>query len=100
LGFRECCFLTLCEAYMGIDFYFNLWNYFFCIRHPKDPNAELIISGGVAIHVRSGHGVDPYFDILTPRSMKGWQKKWFYLRNNTDVLLPTFTDNHPIPLPT
>jgi hypothetical protein len=22
-------FVTLCEAYMGIEPYFNLWNYFF-----------------------------------------------------------------------
>jgi hypothetical protein len=25
-------FVTLCEAYMGIEPHFNLWNYFFCAR--------------------------------------------------------------------
>jgi hypothetical protein len=25
-------FVTLCEAYMGIEPHLNLWNYFFCTR--------------------------------------------------------------------
>jgi hypothetical protein len=41
-------FVTLCEAYMGIDPYFDQWNYFFCVRRPQDPNAGLTISGGGA----------------------------------------------------
>jgi hypothetical protein len=28
-------FVTLCEAYMGIDPYFSLWNYFFHVCHPR-----------------------------------------------------------------
>jgi hypothetical protein len=27
-------FMTLCEAYLGIDPKFDLWNYFFRIQHP------------------------------------------------------------------
>jgi hypothetical protein len=27
-------FVTLCEAYMGIDPHFGLWNYFFCFWRP------------------------------------------------------------------
>jgi hypothetical protein len=34
-----------------------------------------------------------------PRSMKGWQKKWFYLRNDASTPLPVFTGSHPIPVP-
>jgi hypothetical protein len=48
----------------------------------------------------SEHGVDPYFNIPMSRSMKGWWKKWFYLRNDADVPLPVFTGKRPIPLPT
>jgi hypothetical protein len=33
--------------------------------------------GGVVVHVKSGHGVDPYFNIPMPRSMKGSQKSGF-----------------------
>jgi hypothetical protein len=27
-------FITLCEAYLGIDLEFDLWNYFFCVLRP------------------------------------------------------------------
>jgi hypothetical protein len=27
-------FVTLCEAYMGVDPHFDLWNYFFSVHHP------------------------------------------------------------------
>jgi hypothetical protein len=60
---------------------------------------ELTVFRGAVIHVKSRHGVDPYFDIPMPRSIKGWQKKWFYLRNDASAPLPTFTGSRPIPLP-
>jgi hypothetical protein len=30
--------------------------------------------------------------------MKGWQKKWFYLKNDDSALLPMFTGGRHIPL--
>jgi hypothetical protein len=92
-------FMTLCEVYMGIDPEFDLWNYFFRVRHPLDLEVELTVSEGAVIHVRSGHRVDPYLKIPVPRLMKGWWKKWFYLRNDASTLLPVFIDSHPVPLP-
>jgi hypothetical protein len=71
--------MTLCEAYMGIDPEFDLWNYFFCVWCPQDPEAELTISGCVVFHMKLEHGVDHYHEIPMPWSMKGWWKKWFYL---------------------
>jgi hypothetical protein len=59
----------------------------------------MMISRGVVIHVKVGHEVDPYLEIPMPRSMKGWRKKWFYVRNDASALLPTFTSGHPVPLP-
>jgi hypothetical protein len=67
-------FVTLCEAYIGIDPHFDLWNNFFCIQRSQDEDAEIIVSRGVVIHAKSGHGVDPYFNIPMPKSMKGWRK--------------------------
>jgi hypothetical protein len=29
----------------------------------------------------------------------GWQKVWFFLRNDADAPLPMFTGNHPVPQP-
>jgi hypothetical protein len=65
-------FKILCEAYLGVDPEFDLRNYFFCVRHLQDLKARLTVSGGAVIHVKYGHGVDPYLGIPMPRSMKGW----------------------------
>jgi hypothetical protein len=51
----------------------------------------------MVIHVKSRQDVDPYFDIPMPKSMKGWLKQWFYLRNDVDKSLPVFTGNRPTP---
>jgi hypothetical protein len=64
--------MTLCNAYLGIDPEFDLWNYLLRVRCPQDPEAEIMISRDTVIHVKSGHGVDPYLEILMPRMMKGW----------------------------
>jgi hypothetical protein len=92
-------FITLCEAYPRVDPELDLWHYFFRVRCPQDPDAELTVSRCAVIHVNSGHGVGPYFDIPMPRSMKGWPKNWFYLRNNASAPLLMFTGSHPIPMP-
>jgi hypothetical protein len=69
-------FVTLCEAYLGIDPEFDLWNYFFRVWRPWDLEAELTVSGGAVIHVKSGHGVDPYLKIPMPQSaMNLWSSK-------------------------
>jgi hypothetical protein len=91
--------MTPCEANLGIDFAFDLWNYVFHVRRPQDRKVELIVIGGAVIHVKSRHEVDPYFNIPMPRLMKGWRKKWFYLMNDTSAPLPVFTGSCPIPLP-
>jgi hypothetical protein len=62
-------------------------------------NAEAAVLGGVDIHVKSGHGVDPYFDLPMLESMHEWQKMWFFLRIAAAAPLHTFTSNRPIPRP-
>jgi hypothetical protein len=92
-------FVTLCEAYLGIDPELDMRMCFFPIRRPQDPEVELTISMGAIIHVKVGHGVDPYLEIPMPGSMKAWGKKWFYLKNDASSPLPAFTGNCPVPLP-
>jgi hypothetical protein len=91
--------MTLCEAYLRIDPDLDLWKYFFCVWRSQDPKVELMIFGGTVIHVKARHRGDPYLEIPMPRSIKGWQKKWFYLRNDASTPLPAFTSGRPIPLP-
>jgi hypothetical protein len=38
-------FMTLCETYLGIDPYFDMWNYFFCVHRTQDLNVVLTIWG-------------------------------------------------------
>jgi hypothetical protein len=47
-------FVTLCEAYLGINPDFDLWNYFFRVQHLQDLEVELMISRGMVIHIKSG----------------------------------------------
>jgi hypothetical protein len=37
--------MNLCEAYLGIDPEFDLWNYFFQVQCPQDLDVELTVSG-------------------------------------------------------
>jgi hypothetical protein len=37
-------FVTLCEAYLGIDPEFDLWNYIVHVWRPQDPEAKMMIS--------------------------------------------------------
>jgi hypothetical protein len=59
-------------------------------------DAEIVALGNVDIFVRSGPRVDPYFHLLLADPSVRWQKVWFFLRNDTDVLLPVFTGSCPI----
>jgi hypothetical protein len=90
--------MTLHEAYLGIDPDLDLWKYFFRVCRPQDPEAELMTTGDAVIHVKSGHRADPYLEIPMPRSMKGWRKKWFYLKNDDFAPLPVFTIGRSVPL--
>jgi hypothetical protein len=92
-------FVTLCEAYMGIEPHFDLWMHFFCARLLPDTGAEAVVLGGMDIYVKSGHGVDPYFHFPMSKSTDGWRKVRFFLRNDTDTSLPMFMGIHPIPQP-
>jgi hypothetical protein len=42
-------FMTLCEAYMGIEPHFNLWNYFFHARLLQGSGIEVAVLGGMDI---------------------------------------------------
>jgi hypothetical protein len=84
---------------IGIDHHFDLQNHFFRFRCLQVSGTKMMVLGGMVIHIKSGHGIDTYFDIPMPRSMNEWWKKWFYLGNDVAALLPVFTGNHLIPQP-
>jgi hypothetical protein len=49
-------FVTLCEAYMGIEPYFNLWNYIFHVQQQQGSGVEVVALGIVDIFIRSKRG--------------------------------------------
>jgi hypothetical protein len=51
------------------------------------------------IFIRSGREVDPYFQLQTFGLPDGWWKIWFFLKNDTNTMLPVFTGSRPIPQP-
>lgn len=87
-------FVTLCEAYLGIEPHFDLWRYFFTIRGSE--KKELAVVGGAVIRLRTKTDMDSYLPSQAADSMKGWRKHWFLMRND-DSALPVFTGRRPIP---
>jgi hypothetical protein len=89
--------VTLCQAYMGIDPYFDLWNNLFRVRLLQGSGVKVAISGDPDVYVKSEDGVDNYFHLRMSDSSDGWQKVWFFLRNGAAAPLPAFMGNHPLP---
>jgi hypothetical protein len=88
-------FVTLCEAYMGIQPHFNLWNYFFHVRLWPDLDAEAAVWGYTDINVCIGQGVDPYFYLSVSNQPVEWRKELFFLRNDAGAPLPMVTGKRP-----
>jgi hypothetical protein len=64
-------FVTLCEAYMGIEPHIDLWNYF-CGWLLQGSGTEVVVLGHVDIYVKSRHIVDSYFHLPMSECMDGW----------------------------
>ncbi|KAK1679435.1 hypothetical protein QYE76_040283 [Lolium multiflorum] len=69
-------FITLCEAFLGVQPNWALWKRIFFCRRNGSPNVAYNI-GGVVISIRSSVN---YFDVKLPDSVQGWRKKWLYIR--------------------
>ncbi|KAK1663043.1 hypothetical protein QYE76_051202 [Lolium multiflorum] len=81
-------FITVCEAFLGIDPHWGLWRKIFYVKRHNDSNGPQVV-GGVDFVVRKE--VD-YFDYPMKESVQGWRNKWFYLR---DPLVPGRRSNLP-----
>ncbi|KAK1650719.1 hypothetical protein QYE76_068524 [Lolium multiflorum] len=70
-------FITVCEAFLGIDPHWGLWRKIFYVKRHNDNNGPPVV-GGVGVVVRKE--VD-YFNFPMKESVQGWRHKWFYLRD-------------------
>ncbi|KAK1642383.1 hypothetical protein QYE76_060188 [Lolium multiflorum] len=85
-------FVTLYEAFLGIDPHWGLWRKIFYVKRHNGNDGPPVV-GGVGFVVRKE--VD-YLDFPMKESVQGWRQKWFYLRD-TPVAgrrsnLPLFED--------
>ncbi|KAK1648415.1 hypothetical protein QYE76_066220 [Lolium multiflorum] len=68
-------FITLCEAFLGVQPNWALWKRIFFCRRNGSPNVAYNI-GGVVISVHPTSN----FDVKLPDSVQGWRKKWLYIQ--------------------
>ncbi|KAK1692577.1 hypothetical protein QYE76_009274 [Lolium multiflorum] len=82
-------FITLCEAFLGIDPHWGLWRKIFYVKRHNGNDGPPVI-GGVGFAVRKEVY---YLDYSMKESVQGWRQKWFYLR---DVPAPGRRSNLPL----
>jgi hypothetical protein len=75
------CFITLCESFLGIDPYWVLWKYIFCLR-PSGSKGKIPALGGAIVSVRSE---SQYLDFKMAHSVQGWRHQWFYIKDQKSV---------------
>jgi hypothetical protein len=71
------CFITLCEAFLGINPHWGLWKYLFRMR-PNASKEEVHDLGGAIISMRSE---SQYLAFEMAESVHGWRQKWFYIKD-------------------
>ncbi|KAK1605882.1 hypothetical protein QYE76_029555 [Lolium multiflorum] len=81
-------FITVCEAFLGIDPHWGLWRKIFYVKRHNDNNGPPVV-GGVGFVVKKE--VD-YLNFPMKESVQGWRHKWFYLR---DTPVPGRRSNLP-----
>jgi hypothetical protein len=71
------CFITLCEAFLGVEPHWILWKYLFCFR-PSGSKDEIPELGGTIVFVRSE---SHYLAFKMAELVQGWRQKWFYIKD-------------------
>jgi hypothetical protein len=87
-------FAAVCEGFLGIDPHWDLWTHLFSAKlFASTTEAKKVHmamrAGGCTLQLRSGRA-QLYIPAILVSSNKGWQCRWFYLRND-DGRLPSFS---------
>jgi hypothetical protein len=85
-------FVAVCEGYLGIAPHWDLWTHLFCAELFASPTKErkvraAVRAGGCTILLRQSRAL-LYIPAILASSNKGWQRRWFYLRNDGELLPP------------
>jgi hypothetical protein len=86
--------VVVCEGFLGIDPHWDLWTHlfsaeFFAASTDVKKVRMAVRAGGCTLKLRSGRA-QQYIPASLVCSNKGWQHRWFYLRND-DGMLPPFS---------
>jgi hypothetical protein len=87
-------FAAVCEAFLGIAPHWDLWTHLFSAELFASTTGERRVSmavraGGCILQLRQARA-QQYIPAILASSNKGWQRRWFYLRND-DERLPSFS---------
>jgi hypothetical protein len=70
--------VTMCEAYMGIEHHFYLWNYFFCVQLELGSDMDVVVWGSVDISIQSGSESIRTSTFLCPTLWSGGGRNGFF----------------------
>jgi hypothetical protein len=84
-------FEAMCEGYLEISAHWHLFWYFFRFTCLKDGSRAATI-GCANLRMKQGRR-DNYIPVMLTSLNSGWHKGWFYLRNNPEFALPSYTGN-------
>jgi hypothetical protein len=87
-------FAAVCEGFLGIDPHWDMWIHLFSAELFALTTGErkvcmAVRADGCSLQLRQGHA-QQYIPAILVSSNKGWQRRWFYLRND-DGRLPSFS---------
>jgi hypothetical protein len=71
------CFITLCDSFLGIEPHFLLWKSLFRLR-PSVALTKKPELGGAVVSICAE---SQYLEFSMAASVKGWRKKWFYIKD-------------------
>jgi hypothetical protein len=85
-------FAAVCEGFLGIDPHWDMWAHlfsveFFAVTTEAKKVRMAVRAGGCTLQLRPGHA-QQYIPATLASSNKGWQNRWFYLRNDGGMLPP------------
>jgi hypothetical protein len=87
-------FAAVCEGFLGIAPHWDLWTHLFSAEPFALATGErrvrmAVRAGGCILQLRQACA-QQYIPAILASSNKGWQRRWFYLRNN-EGRLPSFS---------
>jgi hypothetical protein len=82
----------VCEGYLGIAPHWDLWTHLFFAELFASPTGErkvhaAVWAGGCTLLLRQSRA-SLYIPAILASSNKGWQRRWFYVRNDGELLPP------------